>query len=255
MREPHKIDFELADGIILIPGNVNSIDGYFAFDTGATQTVLNKTYYSGIHAENGKEAITFDNSVKSSDTSTASSASVAFGGMVYDLNNTTTMDMTYVETPLRTIKPELRFLGSIGADLITNDRLLIDYKNKQLVLCAPAFPENAKKVYMSVERLPMIELAVNDRSHRFVLDTGANHFVMDRSVAPLDQMIPSTDGSGTYTIPSISFSGKEYRDVVGLVADLSAMRQLIPADGIIGYQLLKDNICGFDFENECLYLW
>lgn len=171
------------------------------------------------------------------------------------MNNTPTMDMSYVETPLRTIKPGLCFLGSIGADLIGKDRLLIDYNDKHLVLNAPAFPEDAKKVKLSVDRLPIIELTVNDKNYRFVLDTGANHFVMDHSIAPLNQMISAPDGSGTFAIPSILFAGSEYQDVVGLVADLSAMRQTIPVDGIIGYQLLKDNICGFDFKHEYLYLW
>lgn len=59
-----RIDFELADGIILIPGSVNGIAGHFAFDTGATQTVLNKTYFSGNQAGEEKEAITFDSSEK-----------------------------------------------------------------------------------------------------------------------------------------------------------------------------------------------
>ena len=61
-----KVAFELIDGIILVPGEIKNVFGYFAIDTGATQTVLNKTYINSTTNIVEKKAITFDNSTQSS---------------------------------------------------------------------------------------------------------------------------------------------------------------------------------------------
>ena len=43
-----KIKFILENGIVLIPGKVNDVLGYFIFDTGSMKTALNKTYFNYI---------------------------------------------------------------------------------------------------------------------------------------------------------------------------------------------------------------
>lgn len=255
MAASHAHDVELVDGIVLVPGSVNGLEGHFALDTGATETVLNATYCDGARGGEGEPALTFDSSVQSSATLTADEASISFCDEVHELRGATLIDMGYVETPLRAVKSDLRLLGSIGTDLIGRGRLLIDYVHASIVLDAAPFPEGARKVPLYAELLPVVELSLQDQSFRFVLDTGANGFVMDRSVAPMDQLAAPTERDGLYVIPSLSFAGMEYQDVSGMVADLSAVREAVPVDGIIGYQLLRDQVCGFDFDEGQLYLW
>lgn len=42
-----KIPFKLVAGIMLIPVTANEKEGYFAFDTGAIQTAVNKAHFPG----------------------------------------------------------------------------------------------------------------------------------------------------------------------------------------------------------------
>ena len=40
-----KIPYKLVNGIMLIPATANDKEGFFAFDTGAMQTAINKAYF------------------------------------------------------------------------------------------------------------------------------------------------------------------------------------------------------------------
>jgi hypothetical protein len=57
-----------------------------------------------------------------------------------------------------------------------------------------------------------------------------------------------------HCIKSLHFAGREYQNLKGMVTDLSAVRDALHVDGIIGYQLLGDYICCFDYKAGRLYL-
>lgn len=99
-----------------------------------------------------------------------------------------------------------------------------------------------------------MELEIQQRTYRFVLDTGANHFVMDQAAAPMEVIGSSADKEAPQNIKSLHFAGKEYNNITGIVTDLSSLRNMLHVDGIIGYQLLKDYVCCFDYKDELLYL-
>lgn len=164
------------------------------------------------------------------------------------------MDMDYVERPLRETRPTLAFLGSIGADILGVGRLIIDYPHRQVIFRAAKIPESDKVVKLSIEKLPIVELEIHQRTYRFVLDTGANHFVMDQAAAPMEAIGSSADKEAPQNIKSLRFAGKEYNNITGIVTDLSSLRNMLHVDGIIGYQLLKDYVCCFDYKDELLYL-
>ena len=345
-----KVAFELIDGIILVSGEIKNVSGYFAVDTGATQTVLNKTcigvqgatavfgramqhrwlchppclpsgrlrrlsrHRRRLAAENSegplgaptgglarpqgesrltpaepenaasvpvgtpsgvvsplytdtyihsttniveKKAITFDNSTQSSGISMKDTESISVSGEKIELNNVNIMDMDYVETPLRKAKPTLSFLGSIGADILGVGRLIIDYPRKQVVFGATKTPENAKMIKLSfTSKLPIAELKIQQKIYHFVLDTGANQFVMDQAAAPMEMICSSSDIDAPQNIKTLEFAGKKYNNIHGIVTDLSPLRKKlhVDVDGIIGYQLLKDYVCCFDYGSELLYL-
>lgn len=252
-KENHTVSFELVDGIILIPGRVGSAEGHFAFDTGATKTVLNSAYCKQSSDADDKSAVTFDAGTQSSRIGTADETVVSFGGLEATLQSQPVMDMAYVEQPLRASMPELCFLGSIGAELIGKGRLIVDYPSRKIVFNALEIPAGAIETALSVELLPLVELEIGGEAFRFILDTGANHYVFDQTRAPM-QLLSAPDENGLRSIPSLVFAGEEYRDISGLVTDLSSVREAVPADGIIGYQVLNGHICCFDFENGRLYL-
>ena len=255
-RQERKAAFELIDGIILVPGAIKDTSGYFAIDTGAVQTVLNRIYCASAPGSEIKEALTFNGGMKPSDISTGSAEKISVAGWEITLSSALTMDMDYVERPLRKGRDDLVFLGSIGADILGTGLLLIDYPNKQLDFCVSKIPEHAKRVKMIIEKLPTVELEIQQRTFRFVMDTGANHFVMDREAVPMGAIVASSDKDAPQMLKSLHFAGREYRNITGMTADLSAVRDKLQAqvDGIIGYQLLKEYLCCFDYKNEWRYL-
>lgn len=162
-------------------------------------------------------------------------AAISIGDENIALQNVPVMDMGYVETPLREAKPNLHFLGSLGGDVIGTKRLIVDYIHKQVIFHATEIPANAKTVKMPVQKLPMVELKIRQTEFCFVLDTGANHFVMGQSVAPMDGIGVSSDKDAPHSIPSLTFAGREYKDVTGMITDLSAIRKELHVDGITAY--------------------
>ena len=46
-----KIPYKLVNGIILIPVTANGNEGFFAFDTGAMRTAINKAYFPEMQGE------------------------------------------------------------------------------------------------------------------------------------------------------------------------------------------------------------
>lgn len=252
-----KVAFELIDGIILVPGEIKNVFGYFAIDTGATQTVLNKTYINSTTNIVEKKAITFDNSTQSSGISMKDTESISVSGEKIELNHVHIMGMDYVEVPLRKTKPALSFLGSIGADIFGVGRLIIDYPRKQVIFGATKIPENAKMIKLSfASKLPIAELKIQQKIYHFVLDTGANQFVMNQATAPMETICSSSDIDAPQNIKTLEFAGKKYNNIHGIVTDLSPLRKKlhVDVDGIIGYQLLKEYVCCFDYGSELLYL-
>lgn len=250
-----RVAFELVDGIVLLPGMVGETKGFFAFDTGATRTVINQKYCDMDKALSAdKDAITYDNDTKSSKVSKLEKITISYADEDTVIDNPTVMDMTYVETPLKKSKDDVVFLGSIGADLIGKNPLIVDYVNKEIVFNASEVPVSLKKYPIKVEMLPVIELGLGESKYRFVLDTGANHFLMDKESAPSDYVLSNNEAGATHIIPAFHFEDQEYKDITGVVTDISAIKNALHVDGVIGYQLLKDRICYFDYKSESLYM-
>jgi len=247
--------FELVEGIPLIPGTCGETFGCFAFDTGATQTVLNQAHCAAEALPmEGHSAVTFDNGTQSSGVSALHQAHLTLDGCPVELEHPTMMDMTYVEAPLQKSKEGLCFLGSIGADLIGQSRMLIDYPAGRVTLDATEIPPFTASVPLLLERLPIIELELAGSTYRFVLDTGANHFVMDASVAPAHLFQPAPEEPGLHILPPLSFAGMTYEGLTGMLTDLTQVRSALHVDGIIGYQLLKDHAWCFDAPGRALLL-
>lgn len=253
-RQEKKAAFELIDGIILVAGAINGISGHFAVDTGATRTVLNRTYCAQATDATETNAVTFDGGMQSSEISRKDKEIISVAGEEIELKSVPIMDMDYVERPLRKTNANLVFLGSIGADMLGVGRLIIDYHHHQVIFNAAKIPENAETVKLFVEKLPIVALEIQQSTFRFVLDTGANHFVMDQAAAPKEAIAPSSDKDEPHSIKSLRFAGKEYKNLTGIVTDLSSLREQLHVDGIIGYQILKEYVCCFDYADGLLYL-
>lgn len=247
------LSFRLEKGIIMIPGSVNGKKGHFAFDTGATRTALNLCQIDGGLNVEGN-AIIFDQSTQSFGVQVLESAELVLDTLVMERGGLTLMDMSYVEKPMRKHFPDLVFLGAIGHDIIRDWRVLIDYPARRIVINPEKLPEEMRTITFVKNLLPIIKLDVSGREYCFILDTGANAFLFDKNAAPMSEIefVEAEEGEAPQQIRRLSFAGQTYENVRGMVTDLSSIKSVIPeAEGIIGYDLLKDKVCCFDFlQNE-----
>lgn len=252
--EERVMDVRILDGIVLVPGSLDGVEGCFALDTGATETVLNLAHYDGPADVPADSGITYDRETKVNRVFFAEDASIVLGGEEVPLKRVSVMDMGYVEGPMRGLDEGLTLLGAIGADVIGSGRLLIDYLWDLIIFNPVVIPPGWHQVELSVGTLPTVMVGLSGGTYPFIIDTGANHFVVDPAVAPMDALSPSEEDDGVYVIDSLVFAGWEYSGLTGLVSDLSAIRRHVDAVGIIGYQLLEGRRCCFDYRAGRLYL-
>lgn len=253
MRE---IKFQNIAGIILIPAKANSQDGWFAFDTGAMQTVLNNNYFPELTGEKRDVAV-FD-----SEMSVTGAAETYLQELVIDAipadnsQPVLLMDMSYVETELRTLQPDVRFLGSLGTDIFKNVPILLDYEHSTLTIEPNINTDGAESIPISNEALPVITIELGGgEPHRFVLDTGANTCLLSSELSEKITVSPSPDSSDIVLIPEVKVGTHRYTDISAVFTDISHIRCRVDADGVIGYHILSPQLSLLDFQKSVLYLF
>lgn len=253
-----KIDFKNILGIILIEADAGDVEGDFAFDTGAMQTSLNGKYFPELLGEN-KEVALFNEGMAVNGAVLSTLHELAFGNIkVYDLS-VIRMDMDYVENALRTVEPDIRFLGSVGIEAFGGAAILLDYEHS-VITVAPDVSDDvnvcgAEKLPLYIEGLPVVELEIAGETHRFVLDTGANTCLLSSELADRIDAAPLADSPGVYVVPEIKAGSRVYKNVNAVFTDISQIRERRDVDGVIGYQILSQQLSLLDFPNKALYLF
>jgi len=239
-----KIPFELVGGIIMLDVSVNGKDGKMAFDTGAMQTCLNKNHFDDFEGE-AKEVSKFDGEVKS-ETTVKGKCDIKCHEWKLAETPIILLDMNYVEKPLKSAKPDLVFLGTLGIDVIRSHTVLLDYAASQLIFDEAGL-ENAEEYEMNAEVLPVISVSVGEEKYKFVLDTGANTCMLDDSFRQ-KSYTALNEAAGVVQIPSVSALGGEYSNLMAVITNMAAIKAKVDVSGVIGYQVLKDCTSYFDFE-------
>ena len=243
-----RLPFEVVSGIVLLNVSVNGKTGYMAFDTGAMQTCLNKTHFTEIEGKE-VEVAKFDNEVKKAST-VVTTCDIECNDWSISEASVLLLDMGYVEKPLRGAKPDLDFLGTMGIDLIKSHTVLLDYANLQVVLDEEA-PDGLEYYDMKADVLPVIDISCDGVPYRFVLDSGANTCLLDKTLGK-EKFKVVNEASGIVQIPSVSALGREYKDIIAVMNNIDAIKAKVDVSGVIGYQVLKDYVSYFDFKNEKL---
>lgn len=248
------ITFKNLAGIILISARVNGIEGWVAFDTGAMQTALNKNYFLELEGEAIKIA-RFDGEVATTGAMETHLREFSLDGIMVDDLPVLLMDMAYVENSLRTLEPELRFLGSVGIEVVRKVPVLVDYERSTVTFDPVIDTNDAEKLPLSMEALPVITLELAGEPHRFVLDTGANTCLLSSELSGKIEVSPVPESPGLCTLPLIKAGGREYADVSAIFTDLSHIQSRVSVDGVIGYQVISKQLSLLDFPNGALYLF
>ncbi|MCH5163751.1 MAG: retropepsin-like domain-containing protein [Clostridiales bacterium] len=248
-----EINFKLVEGIILIPATVNDEQGYLAFDTGAMQTALHKKYYSDIQG-NELEISKYSEGVKRETVTGSTIRSISFSDITLTDHNAIIMDLSYVEDPLAAADPSIRFLGTMGIDIIRNFSVILDYKNSKIILNPLCGFDKYTCVPLQMKELLVVEIEIGGKQYNFNLDTGANTCLLDARLIDQLPVQPVDNEPNVFNLSTLSLNNRTYSNVKSVFADFSAFRGEEHVDGIIGYHILSPQRSYFDFSNQKLYL-
>ncbi len=248
------IEFKNVAGIALINARANDTEGWFVFDTGAMQTVLNKNYFPKLEGDKRQIAI-YDSGMTGTGAMEARLDKLVIEKRTVRAIPVILTDMSYVEAGLRAVEPEVRVYGSIGLDAFGRLPILMDYGRSRLTVEPDISADGAEKIPLSLEALPVINVTVSGEEHRFVLDTGANTCLVAGELSEKIDSSPMPDAPGVSVIPKMTVGTHEYSDVATVFTDISHIRSRVEADGVIGYQILSPQLSLLDLPNSALYLF
>lgn len=247
------LDCKIINGIILIPAQANGESGFFAFDTGAMQTAVNKTHFKDIQGES-VDIAKFSQVVVEDSASRGTLALLKFSGVEKRELPVLIMDLGYVENALKTFEPDIRFLGTLGIDVIRDYSVFIDYSIPELILESERTFKDCSELPMTLDKLPVISLEIDGSKCDFVLDTGANTCLLGKSFESSPNIKPSSEQAGLVNVPVVRVGNREYENITAVISDISAIREKVLVEGVIGYQILSHQRCILDFRQNRLLL-
>lgn len=247
------IPFKLADGIILVSAAANGKEGFFAFDTGAMQTAVNKAHFPEMQGAQIQIA-KFTEGVQEASAAEGTLSSLYISQIEEADFPVLIMDLMYVENALKSVMPDFIFLGTLGIDVIRNYTVLLDYQASEITLDPERGFEAQETISMSCDKLPIIQVEAAGRTCNFVLDTGASFCLLGQGFQDDPQLLPSPETPNIVTVPVVRVGAREYKNIAATVSNISAIQKKVPVEGVIGYQVLSPQRSILDFENNQLLL-
>lgn len=239
--------FNLVNGIVLIEAMINNIKGHVAFDTGAMKTTLNRHYFPQLSGTKSS-VITYDSGLSDTSIIEAKANILLNDGILIKDKEVNSINFDYVEQPLRKKKKDLKFLGTLGIDFIGNHNFIINYLEKTIEFKSIDQEELfLLSIPFQYDKLPIVNVSITKKIHRFVLDTGASCNVIDSNIIDYHQF-EKDDDDKKIIIPKMQIGELELVQTKAISSDLTHLKTKIDVEGIIGYTLLKDHIYYFDFD-------
>lgn len=248
-----RIPFKLVGGIMLISVMANEKEGFFAFDSGAMQTAVNEAYFPELQGEH-IDIAKFSEGVKKDTAAEGTLDTLRFADMERSDMPVVIMDLMYVENGLKAAMPDLKFLGTLGIDVIKDHTVLLDHKASEIILDPEHGFENQTVLPMKFEKLPIIQVEAAGRVCDFVLDTGASICLLGQSFETDPQLIPVSEMPKIVTVPVVRVGGNEYTALKAAVSDITPIQRKVPVEGVIGYQILSPQRSILDFKNNQLIM-
>ena len=248
-----RIPYKLVGGIMLISVTANGKNGFFAFDTGAMQTAVNKAHFPEMAGKQIPIA-KFTEGVKEAAAEEGTLESLCFADMERTDMPVLIMDLMYVENALKAAVLDLEFLGTLGIDVIRNHTVLLDYHANEIILDPICGFENQTAVPMRCEKLPVIEVEAADRICDFVLDTGASICLLGESFRGDPQITADPQTPNMVTVSAVRVGENVYEKITAAISDIGAIKRKVPVEGVIGYQVLSPQRSILDFENHRLIM-
>ncbi|WP_194977166.1 retropepsin-like aspartic protease [Aquiflexum lacus] len=266
------IPFDLVQNLIIVKATANGKEGYFVVDTGVSETILNKRYFKGsatgikFYGIHGNE---IENEIWPIKLNIEGFEKNMIGVII---------DFTALEK-----KTGLDLLGVVGNSLFKNCELVLDYTFKELTIYRLNKEGNrisSKNIHQEPQStlpiilgkgLALIEVKMNGKKLKMILDTGASANVMD--IQEINHI-----GSGSSRVREVSMAGfgkniiqvKSSKVNEWMVGNLPCppMKTLFVTlnqlnqnnwgnrvDGILGYNFLCNFRVSINFRKKEIHLW
>lgn len=256
-----KIPFSRAGNLILLSSKIDSLQGFFIFDTGSSKLVLNTAY-----CDNG---ITSGDQVVSLGSQTerivARAGNLQIAGMSLAGLEADCSDLSSIED-----QKQLRIFGLLGLNYLNDYAILIDYPLGQLILMktdrkgrilAPSALSSygmSSRHKISVKQdVAYAKIAVNGKKLWAVIDTGAEACLLDRDADRL--LIDALRIRGRYliddangqkvevllaSVPAVFIGEAEFINLRMVVTNLKELNKAYDrqVDFVVGYTCLSQKV-------------
>lgn len=249
----NELSFRLCGGIILVRAEACGKEGWFAFDTGAMQTTLNRVHFPDLEGE-ALDIYKFDNDVQGSGARSCTISDFRLGVLSRETLDVLCMDMSYVENALRTQDADIEFLGSVGIDIIGEHDILLDYAGQSIVFDPTDALGEYDEIELTMGKLPLVSCTIGGEAYSFALDTGASACLIGQDMAERLSLQPSEAPPHVCTLPCVTIGKRTFEGMQAAVSDITAIREKTGADGVIGYQLLSRQRSLLGFHSGVLQL-
>ncbi len=261
-----QIPLELVNGIPLVEAKLNQILGKYILDTGAPMLLINQIPMQNLDIQaQGINGTFKGGAVKVTDFEWHTQRQKQMIAVAADL--------THIE---RAIKRPIA--GIIGYDLLKNSELLLDYAGGQLALLDPRKNELHRTAspllvvpFTMQEHLPVIEVQVEGRTLRLVLDTGAGINLLDEACAQqfsattlyclgqeqLQGISPNVEQGTSVRVAGAMIGQQSLPEMKFLLSNLTQFNTKIgvPVDGLLGYSFFKQVKCSIHYSEQKFYIW
>ena len=216
-----QVPFVLLNNLPVVQATVDGHTGNFIVDTGAEGTLLNQRYFAG-----GLPTAPAGAGATGALTRTTSYRAGSFVWQDLHLTDVTltTTDLTHLgAAPL---------LGLLGADLLTQYAITLDYPNRLVILqtaAAPSLPPPlATLPFTRQGHLPIIAVTIAGQSYDVALDSGASVNMLAESLLP----VLRKELSNSFT-SALSGAAAQQQAVTGGTLRLATLAHRLPLHDMI----------------------
>ncbi len=256
--------------MLLVPGKVNDVRGYFLLDTGSPSLVVHSKLVREAGEVIGGQSV---------DGQTVSLQEVKLEEVVYRNRTYQNIDALSLDLSHLDELTDEPILGLLGKDWIAQQPSVLDFKRNHILY----FSESDKIAWRArkpvavsaitwADHIPVITISIHGKPYRFGIDSGSSDNLIDPRVLEeigsgqvkvLDCIdLQGLSGALVRTdlieLAEVRLNNDQHADSASfIVMDLSSVRQAdgTPLDGLIGVSFLNGTIFSIDYQQSKILWW
>lgn len=255
------------DDLILLPGQIGDVRGYFVLDTGAPSLIVNSRLVAGTgHQINGQSVDGAQVALRE-----VVVPKVIFRNREHRNVRSLALDLSHLEQ-----YTQKEILGLLGREWLENQPFLFDVSQRHvLFLDKLAQKTNLAETitpFKNLEHIPVITVQVNGAKMHFGIDSGSARNLLNKKALSklppactqvVDKIDLQTLSQQVHRTDIVSVSGLQLSPHVSpvtadfVVADMSSLHTAegMELDGLIGLDFLGQYIFSIDYQKHKMYWW